>query len=185
MQEAVHPTEVDKNTEVRDVLDRTFHLVSNLHRLEEPLTLLRTLGFDHFPAAQHHVLPLVVDLHDLELVHVPDVLVQILRRNNVDLAARQERLDTHIDSQAALHHALHLPLHKTTVLEDLHDLVPVLLVRRLLLRQDHHALVVLKALKEDFHLVAHFNLIILKFADGNRPFGLVPDVHKDHLRFDV
>ncbi len=49
------------------------------------LAQLGTLGLDDLAAGKHDVLPLVVDLDDLELVDVADVFVEILRRDDVDL----------------------------------------------------------------------------------------------------
>ena len=130
-----------------------------------PLTLSPTLtvcrkswrrsersALDHLAAAQHDVLPLVVDLDDLELVDVAQKFVEVLGRDDVDLGTGEEGLHPDVHHQATFHHPLDLALHQAAVFKHLDDLVPVLLVGGLFLREDNHALIVLEALQEDFPL---------------------------------
>jgi hypothetical protein len=185
VEETVHAIEVDEDTEIRDVLDGSFDFVPDLDGFEEALALFGAFGFDDFAAAENDILALVIDFDDLEFVDIADVLVEVLGRDDVDLAAGEEGFDADVDGEAAFDDALDLALHETAVLEDLDDLVPVLLVGGLFLGEDDHAFVVFEAFEEDFDFVAHFDFLVFKFADRDGSFGFVSDVHEDHLGFDV
>jgi len=106
---------------------------------------------------------------------LPTVLVEILRRDDVDLRAGQERFHAHVDHEAALDDSLDLALHQATLFVDLDDLVPVLLVGRFFLGEDHHALIVFEALQKNFHLITHFEFFV-SIGNRNRALGLVADV---------
>ena len=184
VEKAVHALKVDEGTEVGEVLDRTGDLVADLDGLEELLTKLGALGFDDFAAGKDDVLALVVDLDDFELVDIADVLVEVLRRDDVDLRARKECLDSDIDGEAAFDDALDLAADESAVLEHLDDFFPVLFVGGFLFREDNHALVVFKFLEKDFDLVADFNFLVLEFVGRDGSFGFVADVDEDDLRAD-
>ena len=185
VQEAVHALEVDKGAEVGHVLHLSAHLVADLDGLQEELATLGTLGLDHLAAAQHDVLPLVVDLDDLELVDVAQKFVEVLGRDDVDLGTGEEGLHPDVHHQATFHHPLDLALHQAAVFKHLDDLVPVLLVGGLFLREDNHALIVLEALQEDFHFVPLLNLIVLKLGGRYDALRLVTDIDNHDLGTDV
>ena len=76
--------------------------------------------------------------------------------------------------------ALTLPLIRPSPWKTLDDLVPVLAVGGLLLREDDHALVVFEALEEHFDFVADFeSLDVLELVRRDDAFGFVTDVHQD------
>ncbi len=127
-----------------------------LDAFQEFLALLAALLLDEFAPAEDHVLAVVVDLDDLEIVGVADELLQIFRRDDVDLRGGQKRLDADVDHEAAFDDGLHLAFDQAVALEDVDDLVPVLAVGGLFLREDDHALVVFEALEEHFDFVADF-----------------------------
>ena len=83
------------------------------------LALLAAFLLDEFAAGEDDVLALLVDLDDLELVGVADEMREILRRDDVDLRAGQERLDADIDGQAAFDHGLDLAVDEAAVVENL------------------------------------------------------------------
>ena len=129
-------------------------VIAALHAVEELLALFGALLLDQFAAGEDDVLALVVDFDDLEIVGVADELLEVLRRDDVDLRAGQERLDADVDHEAAFDHGLDLAFDEAAALENLDDLFPVLLVGGLFLGEDDHALVVFEALEQDFDFVA-------------------------------
>jgi hypothetical protein len=184
VEESVHAVEIDERTEVGDVLDDADDLVARGDAVEELLALFGALGLDDFAAGKDDVFALVVDLDDLELEHLADVLVEILRRDDVDLGAGEEGFDADVDHEAAFDDALDLAFDETAVLEDGVDLFPVLTVGGLLLGEHDHAFVVFEAFEEDFDLIADLDVFIFELVGGDGPFGLVADVDEDDLRFD-
>ena len=145
VEQAVHAVEVDERAEVGEVLDHALDRVADLDRVEEALALLRALLLDELAAGEDDVLAVVVDLDDLEVVGVADELLEILRRDDVDLRAGQERFDADVDGEAAFDDGLDLALDEAVALEDLDDLLPVLAVGGALLREDDDAFVVFEA----------------------------------------
>ncbi len=116
--------------------------------------------------------PVVVDLDDLEIVGVADELLQILRRDDVDLRRRQKRFDADVDHQAAFDDGLHLALDQAVVLANtLRDLVPILAIGRFFLREHDHAFVVLEALEQHVHFVADFERFSMS---SNSDDGMTP-----------
>ena len=74
---------------------------------------------------------------------------------------------------------LTLPLIRPSPAKTLRDLVPVLAIRGLLLREHDHAFLVLEPLEEHFHFVADFErLDVVEFGRRDDAFGLVTDVHQ-------
>src|SRR4030095_7916150 len=110
VQKTVHTSEVDKRAEIREVLDRTRNGIADFDAFEEFLTLLAALLLNQFAPAQDNVLPVVVDLDDFEIVGVADKLLEIARRDDVDLRGWQEGFDADVHHQSTLHHGLHLAL---------------------------------------------------------------------------
>src|SRR6201982_1044272 len=96
VQKTIHPVQIDEGAEIGEILYCALYRVADLYRFQEPASFLGTFLLDDFPAAQHHVLPLVVDLNDLEIVGVADELLKITRRNNIDLRSGQERFDADV-----------------------------------------------------------------------------------------
>jgi hypothetical protein len=139
VEQAVHAVEVDERTEVGEVLDRAADRCADLDRLEEALTLLAPLLLDELAAAEDDVLPVVVDLDDLKVVGVADELLEIFRRDDVDLRAGEESLDADVDGETAFDHGLDLAFDESVALEDLDDLLPVLAISGALLGKDDHA----------------------------------------------
>ncbi len=90
-----------------------------------------------------------------------------------------------VHHETALDDALHLALHETTGLGHFDNLVPVLLVGGLLLGENHHALVILEALQEDFHFVPRFKFFVFKFGRRNHALRFVTNVHDHDLRSDI
>ncbi len=160
--------------------------ISPGHHFREQLgaTLVAFL-LDQLPARQHDVLPFLVDLDDLEPVHVAQKTGEIARRNDVDLRGRQEGLDTDVDEQAAFDDGLDLAFDRAPFVADRENSLPVLLELRFLAGQDHHALAVFEPFNEHVNLVADLGgLGILELGKRDDAFALVADVDEDFLGAD-
>ena len=180
VEQAVEAVQVDEGAEIGDVLDRALDRAALLDRAEELRALLRALGLDQLAAGEDDVLALLVELDDLALEGLALVDAQVLRRDDVDLGAGQERLDAHVEHQAALDHGLDLAADQAAVVEDGDDLFPVLLLRGFFLGEDDHALVVLEALQQHFDLGADFQLVgLVELAQADHAFGFVADVDEN------
>src|SRR5690606_16532455 len=107
-------------------------------------------------AREHDVPALLVELDDLEVEGLPEELVEVPNRSEVDLRAREERLHAALDGdrKAALHALRDRPFDQLVALARGADLVPDLELVGLLLREHHEAVLVLLALDEDVDLVA-------------------------------
>ncbi len=143
------------------------------------------LLLDQFAARQNDVLPLLVDLDDLEIVGVADERGEVLGRGDVDLRRRQKRLHADVDQQPALDHGLDLAGDGAAFVANGEDLVPVLLELGLFLGEDDHALLVLELLDQDIDFVADLDgLDVLEFVGGDDALAFVTDVHEDFLGAD-
>ncbi len=142
MEEAVDAVEVDEGTEVGDVLDDADDFVANLDAGEEGLTLLGAFGLDDLAAAEDDVLTVVVDLDDLEVVGVADELLEVFRRDDVDLGGGKEGFHADVDGKTAFDDGFDLALDEAFALENGDDLFPVLTGGGLLLGEDDHAFVI-------------------------------------------
>src|ERR671936_1883163 len=105
VEQAVDAAQIDERAVVGEVLhdpgeDRAF-----LQLLQRVLLQLLALLLEEDAAREHDVAALLVELDDLELVLLADQLIEIADRPEIDLRARQERLHTDVDGEAALHPA--------------------------------------------------------------------------------
>ena len=183
VEQAVHAIEIDERAEIGQVFHGAFDHVADLHAFEELLPLLAAFLFDQFAARKDDVLSVIVNFDDLEVVGVADELLQIFRRNNVDLRRGQKRFDADVDHQAAFHDRLHLALDQAVAGENAGDLVPILAISGLFFRENDHAFVVLETLEEHFDFVAHFERFdVIKFMRRDDAFGFVTNVHEHFAR---
>ena len=184
MEETVHAVEVHEDTEVGDVLDHADNLVTRVYGLEEFLALFGALCLDNFAAGKDDVFAVVVDFDDLEFEDLANVFVEVLRWNDVDLAAREEGLDADVDHKATFDDRFDLAFDESAIAEHGSDLFPVLFVGSLLFGENDHAFVVFEFLEEYLDLVTDLNVFIFEFVGGDGSFGFVTDVNEDDLRFD-
>ncbi len=177
VEQAVHAIEIDERAEVGEILHRALDTVADLHAVHELLTFLAAFLLDQFAAAEHDVLPVVVDLDDLEIVSVADELLQILRRDDVNLRRRQKRFDADVHHQSAFDDGFHLAFDQAVFLEHARDLVPILAIGRFLLRKHDHAFVVLEPLEQHVDFVTDFEILdVLEFRQRNNAFRFVTDI---------
>ena len=85
VKQSVHALEVNKGTEVGDVLNLTFDLVANLDALKEVLTHFCALTLDNFAARKNDVLTFVVNFNNFKFIDLANIFVEIFRWNDVDL----------------------------------------------------------------------------------------------------
>src|SRR6185436_7721674 len=103
VEEAVDPAQVDEGAEVGDVLDDALADLPLLDVLEQ--LLLEALAFflEEFPARDHDVHALGVDLDDARADRLADEVGDVVRAAEIDLRGRQEDVPAlHVDEQAAL-----------------------------------------------------------------------------------
>ena len=185
VQQAVEPVEVDERAEVGDVLDGTLADVAGHHLGEERGTAGSAFLFDQFAAGKNDVLPLHVDLNNLELEGLADEGVQILGRDNVELRCRQEGFDPDIDDETALDDGLDAAIDGAAFVADREDLVPVLAELGAFFGENDHAVLVFEAFDQHFKAVAYLDFLdVVEFVGGDASLALVTDVHKDFLVTD-
>ena len=109
---------------------------------------------DQLAAADDDVAPALVDLEDHALDLLIDVIGDVGRAADVDLAGRQEDVDADIDQQAALDLAGDLALDDVAFVIAGDDHLPGAHPVRLLARQDDLAGLVFHALEQDLDAVA-------------------------------
>ena len=101
---------------------------------------------DELAAADDDVAARLVDLEDHALDGLADVLADVARAADVDLAGRQEDVDADVDQQAALDLAGDLAGDDVAFVDGLHDLHPLFDLLGLALAEDDHAALVEAAL---------------------------------------
>ena len=146
------------------------------------------LGFDQAATADDDVAAGVVDLQDHALDRLADVLANVVRTANVDLAGRQEDIHADVDQQTAFDLAGDFAADHVAFVDGLHDLHPLLDLLSLALAEDDHATIVVVTLgifdifDQHANLLAGFWLFFFLFplVASDRSFALVAyiDEHK-------
>ncbi len=191
MKQAVDAAEIDEGAVLGDVLDGALDghaLLEGFERLG--LHLVALLLEEHAPR-QDDVAALLVELDDLELVGLPDELVQVADGPKIDLRPGEERLHAAADGdrKAALHALGDGPLDELVALARARDLIPDLHLVRFFLGQGDQAVVVLAALDEDVDLVAGLHVDLAARAGElvarDYTLALAPDVDDDRVASDL
>src|SRR5919109_3820075 len=117
MEQAVHAAEIDEGTKVGDVLDHALSDLILLELLHQLLALAGALDLEDHAARYHDVSSTLVELDDLELVLLPEQLVDVRHATQCDLRAGEERVDTHeVDDDTTLDLLDERPFHWLIVL---------------------------------------------------------------------
>src|SRR5690606_11824496 len=133
--------------------------------------------FDELAARQDYVLPVEIDFENLEVVGLAHVLIEVLRGLHVDVRGREEGVDADRDDQAALDLGADAAGRDGTLGELGENILPVLLLLRLVVRDDRVALLVLDLLDEHLDLGADLKFTeIDELVGGDDAFGLAADV---------
>src|SRR5207237_531777 len=148
VEEAIDATEIDERAVLGDVLDDATNDLALFESLEGLGLLLVALLLEEHAARQDDVAALLVELDDLELVGLPDQLVQVADRSEVDLRTREERLDAALDGdrEAALHALADGAFDELVAFARAGDLIPDLHLVRLLLGKRDKSVIILAAL---------------------------------------
>ena len=179
--QAVDAAQVDERAEVGDVLDRALADLTDRDLLEQLLFLGFARDLDQFAAADDDVAAALVDLQDHALDLLIDVIGDVGRPADIDLAGRQEDVDADIDQEPALDLARDAALDDVSFVVAGDDHLPGSHPMRLLAGQDDLAGLVFHPLEQDLDLVAgRRGRLVFPLVERHQALGLVADVH-DHL----
>ncbi len=191
MQQAVDAAEIDEGAVIGDVLDDALDDRTFLQIGEQRLALRPLRGLEHRAARHDHVVPLAVELDDLELHLLALVGHGVLDRADVDERSGQEcAYAVGHDGEPALNLSGNDALHQGAVLEGLFQIHPGGEALRLVARQARLAVSVLERLDGDAREIAgldlDFALVVLEFLEGDERFGLEARVDDDvvHVHAD-
>ena len=185
MQQSVEAIEIDKRTEVGDVLDGALADIARSHLGEQVGASFGALLLDQFAAGQNNVLSFLIDLNDLVFVGVTYVRGQIFRRNDVNLGSRQECLHAYIDKKATFDGAFNASGNGSAFVTDAENFFPVLFEFCLFLGQDDHAFAVFQSFDQDVDHIAFIDgFDIVKFISGDGSFTFITNVHQDFFMAD-
>ncbi len=146
--QAVDAAQVDERAEVGDVLDGPLANLADGDFLEQLLLLVLARDLDQLAPADHDVAAAFIDLEDHALDLLIDVVGDIRRAANIDLAGRQEDVHADIDQQASFDLARDLAFDDVALVVAGDDHFPGAHPVRLLPRQDDLAGLVLHALQQ-------------------------------------
>ena len=139
VQQAVDAAEVDEGAELGDVLDHALAAMADFQLGQQLGLLLRPLRLDQRAAADDDVPPRLVDLQHQALDGAADVVADVGRAADVDLAGRQEDVHADVHQQAALDLARDHAGDHVALVDRLHHLQPGLDLLGLALAQRDHA----------------------------------------------
>ena len=181
VKESVESAEIDKSTEVGDVLDDAFPDLAVEEFLHERGTLLLPLALEDDPARDDDVATALVELDDLEVVGVPDQILDVGNSSQGDLGSRQEGVHAHdVHRHPTLDLARQQALHGAVVLERVPDQLPDPEEVRLLLREHHDTVVVFEALEEYFDFLSGLDRLgVLEFVERNGALALEAEFEDD------
>src|SRR5713101_7106264 len=191
VQQAVDSAEIDERAVVGDVLDNALDDGALLEVCQELLALRALRSFQHRAPRDDDVVPLAVELDDLELHLLALVGQGVLDGADVDERPGKEGADAvgH-DGEAALHLARDDPLHERAGFERLFQIEPGREALRLVARQARFAVTVLERFDGDAREITGLDLdlalVVLEFLDRDEGFGLEAGVDDDvvHVHAD-
>ena len=179
--QAVDAAQVDERAEVGDVLDGALADLADVDLLEQLLLLGFAGDLDQLAAADDDVAPALVDLQDHAFDLLIDVIGDVGRPADIDLAGGQEDIDADIDQEPSLDLARDASLDDVSFVIAGDDHLPGSHPVRLLPRQDDLAGLVFHPLEQNFHLVARRRRrLVFPLVERDQALGLVADVD-DHL----
>ena len=124
-----------------------------------------------------------------------DVVADVVRPADIDLAGRQEHVDADVDQQAALDLAGDLAGDDVALVDGLHDLHPLFDLLGLALAEDDHAAIVLPARSTSSTSSTRTRMTcrrsragrvaLFPFVAGDDAFALVADVDEDEVVVDA
>ena len=139
VQQAVDAAQIDEGAELGDVLDDALAGLARLDLGQKFLFHLDALIFEELAPADDDVAAGLVDLEDFAFDGLADVLADVRRPADIDLAGGQEDVDADVDEQAALDLAGDGAGDHVAFLVLLDDLFPFLLALGLAIAEDDGA----------------------------------------------
>ena len=190
--EAVDAVEVDEGAEVDDVADRALDDVAHVEVVDDLLTHLFALLFEHGAPAEDHVVAVAVHLDDAAVELLRDVLLEVLHAADVDQRGRQEAAHAEVEDEAALDDLDDGALDRLAALEGAFDALPGLLELGALLAEDQRpsasSLVMTRASISSPNVDLFGGVDVLadtELVDRDDAFGLVADVDEDLVLVDA
>ena len=180
VEQAVHAAEVDKGTEIDDVLDFTHTQIADLHFSEEFAADVAHSFFQQFAAGNHDVAAVGIDLEDLYIVFVADVFIHIADLADIDLAAGQEGFHAlNVNDDTTLDFVLHKTLDDRTFATFAGDAVPSHHCIGFVDAQYRHAVFIFDLFEVDAdNIAAGDGFPVGEFDCGYETFGFVTDVNE-------
>ena len=191
MEQAVDAAEVDERAEVGDVLDDALTDLARSDLGEQLLFQRLPAILDQLATADDDVAALLVDLEDRAFDRAVDVIADVRRPADVDLARGQKDVDADVDEQAALDLAGDETRNDVPFLVAGDDVFPFLLTLRLAIAEDDGAGFVLDRFEQDLDRVAdlrrrqRIGAVVLPLFERDDAFGLVADVDPHFVADDV
>ena len=192
VQQAVDAAQVDERAELGDVLDHALAQLTFFQFAQQFLAVFLALLLDERASAHDDIAARLVDLEHFALHEAADVIANIVRAADIDLAGRQEHIHADIDQQTALDFADHLAGNDLAFLDGFDDPFPFEDFLGLLLAEAEHAEHVIgpahfifDIFNEHLEGVAHLGLFFLffPFVQGNGAFAFETDVDDDEVVF--
>ena len=125
VEQAVDSTEIHKGSEVGDVLDGAFAKVAHLECFQKLFLHLLASFFDQTAAGHNDVAPLLIDLQNHALNFLTDVVADVLRATDINLARRQKDMHTDVDQQTTFDLAFDRTADNVTFVMTGNDVFPL------------------------------------------------------------
>jgi len=192
VKQTIDATQVDERTEVGDVLDDTFADLADFQFCHEVFAIFFALLLNQRSSADDDIASRFVDLENFALNNATDVIADVVGTTNVDLACRQEDIDTDIDEQSTLDLASDRTGDDLSFLDRSHHVFPLDdLLSFALAEADHvpgffEIVLVFHFLDQDLDGLTDFRwwFTFFPFVLGNSTFALESDVDYDELFVD-
>ena len=199
VQQTVDTAQVNKRTEIGDVLDEAFSQVAHRQDFEQSFLFFLASVFDQATARHNDVASGFVDLQDHALDFLADVVRDVGRTADIHLTGGQEHVDAILDDVLAVHLATNGHQQTTFDLANnrsanhvafrmrLDDFFPVANTTGFFHRQDDQTDAVFKFFQQHFNLRAGLgkDFAVFPLFSLNDPFALVSDVNNDFFVVDA
>ncbi len=145
------------------------------------------LFFKQYAPGQHDIAAPFVQLDDAHFEVFANQLVQIAHRSQIDLRARQKRLEADNDGQTTLDASHHRAFDHLVIVVFLADIIPDFDAIGLFLRQDDLALAIFFLFQQDIELFTDLQIPtpVREFIEINHTFGFVTDVDQHRVTSDL
>ena len=188
------PPRSTKRAEFGDILDDALAALADFQFGQQLGFLFGPLGLDQRPAADDDVPPRLVDLQHEALDGLADIVADVGRAADIDLAGRQKDVHADIDQQPALDLARGHARNDVALVDGLHHLQPGLDLLGLAFAQGDHAagvvdqaVDILDVLDKDFDLGAGLGkrFTLFPFVAEDDAFALVAHVDQHDIAFNA